>query len=51
MSSAANRALPSTEFRVRENTTFGIARQIRANSSCASPDIVCSAVSHTSMSW
>ena len=51
MLSAASRALPATEFSVRENTTFGIGRQIRANSSSASPDMVCSAVSHTSISW
>jgi hypothetical protein len=34
-----------------ENTTFGIGRQIRANSRSASPDMVCSTVSHTSNSW
>jgi hypothetical protein len=45
MSSVASRALPATEFSVRENTTFGIGRQILANSSSASPDMVCSAVS------
>jgi hypothetical protein len=50
MSSVARRAVPATEVSVRENTTFGIGRQIRANSSSASPDMVCSAVSQTSMS-
>jgi hypothetical protein len=30
---------------------MGIGRRIRANSSSASPDMVCSAVSHTSISW
>ena len=51
MSPVACRALPATESSVRENTTFGIGRQILANSSSASPDMVCSAVSHTSISW
>jgi hypothetical protein len=35
-SSVANRAVPSTELSVRENTTFGMGRQMRANSSSAS---------------
>ncbi len=45
----ARRALPCTESRVVENTTFGIGRHSRANSSSASSVMVSSAVSHTSI--